>query len=77
MCWTIVWLFIFPSVQLLVNEELTKYSLASAEIYVCLARIFGEFDMKLFDTEREDLEQVHDFFSPFPRSSKGLRVVLE
>jgi hypothetical protein len=33
--------------------------------------------MKLFETERGDIDQVHDFFSPFPDSEKGLRVNIE
>lgn len=56
---------------------LTFGSLAYAELYLTLATIFGNFDMNLFDTEREDLEQVHDFFSPFPESGKGLRVIID
>ncbi|KAH7319018.1 cytochrome P450 [Rhexocercosporidium sp. MPI-PUGE-AT-0058] len=50
--------------------------LAYAELYLLLAMIFGVFDMTLFDTETEDIEQVHDFFSPFPSSGKGLRVIV-
>ncbi|KAL2060043.1 hypothetical protein VTL71DRAFT_9865 [Oculimacula yallundae] len=51
--------------------------LAYAELYLTLAMAFGDFDLNLFDTRREDIEQVHDFFSPFPESVKGLRVLVE
>jgi hypothetical protein len=39
--------------------------------------VFGEFDLKVFETTKEDVEQVHDFFSPFPGSYRGVRVVVE
>jgi hypothetical protein len=54
-----------------------QFSLALSEIYVCLAHVFGEFELVLFETTKEDVEQVHDFFSPFPRTSRGVRVVVE
>ncbi|KAH9216249.1 cytochrome P450 [Leptodontidium sp. 2 PMI_412] len=50
--------------------------LAYAELYLTLAMIFGNFNMTLFDTGKEDIEQVHDFFSPFPETGKGLRVTI-
>jgi hypothetical protein len=52
-------------------------SLASSELYVTIAKLFGAVDMKLFETEEEDIMQVHDFFSPFPDSERGLRVTVE
>ena len=54
-----------------------QFSLALSEIYVCLARVFGEYELALFETTTEDVEQVHDFFSPYPRTSRGVRVVVE
>jgi len=51
--------------------------LASSELYVTIAKLFGGFDMKLFETEEDDIKQVHDFFSPFPDSERGLRVTIE
>lgn len=54
-----------------------QLSLALSEIYVCLARVFGEYELSLFETTKEDVEQVHDFFSPFPRTTRGVRVVVE
>jgi hypothetical protein len=60
------------------SQDAEKYgSLAYAEIYITLAELFGRFNMKLFETERGDIDQVHDFFSPFPDSEKGLRVNIE
>ncbi|KAL3417743.1 Trichodiene oxygenase 7 [Phlyctema vagabunda] len=50
--------------------------LANAEIYLTLAHVFSRFDMTLFDTTKDDIEQVHDFFSPFPESDRGLRVLV-
>ncbi|PVH77367.1 putative P450 monooxygenase, partial [Cadophora sp. DSE1049] len=52
-------------------------NLAYAELYLALAMIVGNFDLVLFDTVKGDIEQVHDFFSPFPESGKGLRVTVE
>lgn len=53
-------------------------SLANAEMYLALARIFASFDMKLFETNREDdIDQHHDFVSPYPKAgSEGLRVLV-
>ncbi|KAG0645611.1 Cytochrome P450 monooxygenase [Hyphodiscus hymeniophilus] len=51
--------------------------LASSELYVTIAMLFGQFDMRLFETEEYDIKQVHDFFSPFPDSERGLRVTIE
>ena len=59
------------------NADLIFYSLASSELYVTIAKLFGSFDMKLFETEENDIKQVHDFFSPFPDSERGLRVTIE
>jgi hypothetical protein len=59
-------------------QHAEKYgSLAYAEIFITLAELFGKFSMKLFKTEREDIDQVHDFFSPFSDSERGLRVTIE
>jgi len=38
--------------------------------------LFQQFNLELFDTTEEDIKQVHDFFSPFPDSEKGLRVIV-
>ena len=51
--------------------------MASSELYVTIAKLFGEFNMKLFETQEGDIKQVHDFFSPFPDSERGLRVTIE
>lgn len=60
-----------------INTDLCLYSLASSELYVTIAKLFGWFDIKLFETEEDDIKQVHDFFSPFPDSERGLRVIVE
>jgi hypothetical protein len=44
---------------------------------VTIAKLFGSFNMKLCETEEDDIKQVHDFFSPFPDSERGLRVTIE
>ena len=50
-------------------------NLAYAEIYLTLAAVFRRFDLELFETTREDVDIVHDFFNPSARlDSKGVRV---
>ena len=52
-------------------------NLAYAEIYLAIAGVFSHFDLDLYDTTRDDVEAVHDFFNPAPRvDAKGLRVTL-
>ncbi|EPE25795.1 Cytochrome P450 [Glarea lozoyensis ATCC 20868] len=51
--------------------------LASSELYVAIAKVFMELELELFDTFEDDIVQVHDFFSPFPASEKGLRVLVQ
>jgi len=48
----------------------------NSEIYVTIAALFSEFNLELFETEEDDIKQVHDFFSPFPTSDRGLRVTV-
>ena len=54
-------------------------SLANAEMYLALARIFVSFDLSLYKTNREDdIDQYHDFVSPYPKAgSVGLRCYVE
>jgi cytochrome P450 len=53
-------------------------NLAYAEIYLTLAAVFRRFDLELFETTREDVDIVHDFFSPSARlDSKGVRVLVK
>ena len=54
-------------------------SLANAEMYLALARIFAGFELELFETKREDdIDQYHDFVSPYPKKgSLGLRCVVK
>lgn len=51
--------------------------LANAEIFVTVAKLFGTFDMELFETSELEIDQYSDYFSPCPKSSKGLRVILK
>jgi cytochrome P450 len=50
--------------------------LAYSSLYLSIAQIFGTFDMKLYETTQLEIEQFYDFFSPFPASMKGVRVLL-
>jgi cytochrome P450 len=53
-------------------------NLAYAELYLPLAAMFRQFDMELYETTREDVDVVHDFFDGFPRlDSKGVRVLVK
>ncbi|KAF1987868.1 putative P450 monooxygenase [Aulographum hederae CBS 113979] len=57
-------------------------NLAYAELYLTVAALFrpverGGVEMELFETGREDVEVVHDFFNPSPRmGSLGVRVLV-
>lgn len=49
-------------------------SLAYTELYFAIAMIFRKLELELFDTTREDVEVVHDFFMGTAKSgSKGVR----
>jgi len=53
-------------------------NLAYAEIYLTLAALFRRFELELFETTREDVDPVHDFFNPSARlDSKGVRVLVK
>jgi cytochrome P450 len=53
-------------------------NLAYAELYLTLAAVFRQFDMELYETTREDVDIVHDFFASSPRlDSKGVRVLVK
>jgi len=53
-------------------------NLAYAELYLPLATVFREFDLELYETTREDVDIVHDFFDGSPRlDSKGVRVLVK
>jgi len=50
-------------------------SLAYAELYLSIAKIFRRFDLGLFETTVEDIAMAHDFFTPVARlDSKGVRI---
>lgn len=57
---------------------LTKASLANVEMSLALARTMSNFDMKLYETTREDdVDQYHDFVAPYPKAgSQGIRVLV-
>lgn len=50
---------------------------AYVEIYLALGRIFAPssgFRLELYDTDYErDVAMFHDYFSPFPKSTNGIR----
>jgi hypothetical protein len=46
-----------------------------AEMFIALARIFGEYDFELFETDVSDVEMEHAYLVPYPKwESKGVRV---
>jgi cytochrome P450 len=53
-------------------------NLAKAEIFLTTAAVFHRFDMELFETDRSDVEIVHDYFNPLPKDdSPGVRVIIK
>lgn len=59
------------------NRMCLGMHLAYAEIYIALAMVFRQFNMKLYDTEKADVECCSDMFVPHPRKgSKGVRVTI-
>lgn len=51
------------------------YSLALAEMYIALARIFSSYDFELYKTDVSDVEMEHAYLVPYPKwESKGVRV---
>lgn len=53
-------------------------NLATAELDLTLAAVFRRFDLKLFETTREDLEMTRDYMvSQASKGSKGLRVLVK
>jgi len=58
--------------------KIVQLSLAYSELYVTIAELFSSFELELFETtEEEDVLQFHDFFSPFPKGDRGLRVLVK
>ncbi|KAI9823703.1 MAG: hypothetical protein M1819_001147 [Sarea resinae] len=52
--------------------------LGYAELYLTMAAIYRNFDLRLYDTTREDVEPKHDFFVPVPElDTKGVRVLVK
>ncbi|KAF2089278.1 putative P450 monooxygenase [Saccharata proteae CBS 121410] len=54
-------------------------TLAKTGIMLTMAALFGgRFEIKLWETRREDADVAHDFFSPSPKlDSEGVRVVVK
>lgn len=54
--------------------------IALMEIYLCLGRLFGPeagFELELHDTVYErDVKMYHEYFSPFPKSDRGVRAFI-
>lgn len=65
--------------RILVRSALTLNicRLAKAELYLTLANVFHQFDMKLFETTRADVDPKRDCFVPgLEEESKGVRVLI-
>jgi hypothetical protein len=53
-------------------------SLAWCELYLAFAGMFRYFEFELYETDKTDVELMHDFFLPFPKlDSKGVRLVVK
>ena len=62
-----------------VGKGLIDGSLAHAELYLTLATVFRRYGgvIRLWETERRDVEPARDFFVPAPEDGgNGLRVVV-
>ena len=50
-------------------------SFAYAELYLTIATVFRRVDLKLFETQRDDITIVRDAFIGYPKKgSSGVRV---
>jgi cytochrome P450 len=53
-------------------------NIAYAEIYIGLATLFRRHELRLFETDRRDVDFAIDMVTPQPvRDSKGIRVLVE
>jgi cytochrome P450 len=53
-------------------------NLAYAELHMGLATLFRQLKLKLYETDRSDVDIAADYFVPMPREgSKGVRVTVE
>ena len=49
-------------------------NMAQAQLYMCLAAVFRQFDFELFQTDASDVALAHDYFMPCPKfDSLGVR----
>ncbi|KAK6380416.1 hypothetical protein LTS17_005606 [Exophiala oligosperma] len=52
--------------------------LAQLEVLITTATLLDKFDLRIFETEYDDVKPYHDFFSPFQKEgSKGLQVIVQ
>ncbi|TVY42179.1 Cytochrome P450 monooxygenase [Lachnellula occidentalis] len=52
-------------------------SLAYTEIFFAVAMIIRRFEMRLYETDFDDVKVVHDFFMGYPKlNSKGVRIIV-
>ena len=59
------------------NRMCVGMHLAYAEFYIALATIFRKFEMKLFDTQKADVECRKEMLGAWPRKgSKGVMVMI-
>jgi len=61
------------------TRQCVGINLAYAELYLALGKVFGlgGVEMALFETGKEDVEVVHDFFNPCARlDGNGVRVLV-
>lgn len=62
------------------TRQCVGMNLAYAELFLTLGAMFspGNVDLELFQTNRSDVDCMHDFFNPSPRlDSKGVRVLIK
>ena len=63
----------------MIADMMDILSLAHAELYLTIATVFRRYgeEMRLWETERRDVEPKRDFFVPATeRGAKGLRVMI-
>lgn len=53
-------------------------NLAFAELYLTAAEVFSRCDLRLYETNRKDVDICHDYFVGMPSmQSNGVRVMIE
>ena len=60
------------------TDEVRPIRLAYAELFLATAIIQRRFDTELFETERDDIDPLYDFFVAAPRlGSQGMRIMVK